>query len=857
MNYALVSRMLRKCAGQAVLAVLMASPSFPAERNKGFPDQSAVQSYIQENRQNILVQEPKSALSTIPLSFTVSGGVSLGSYQAGYLYYATEWLKRTPRFQVNLVTGASAGSINALLTVLSLCGDGTKDPELSPFWQAWVPIGIDQLKSGSDSPLALLNRRSLQATADTLLAAIWKQGPSRPCDMVLGLTSTRLSARPQELVPGMEVAKQKEKFILRIQSDSMPGESGAGSPGNPDDSRPMRWKVGNYLMPSGGLRLPFLPVGKSDSGDRKALSQALFASASFPLAFPPQPVKLCLVDRELYDKAGKPDAGDAPEWDDLVAAARKEQCPDTTFFVDGGVLDNNPLKLAYKIAAKGLEQQGNAMGWKKKPSTVEGDIPPRSLYFMYLDPDQSIYPRHAPFREAKGSRPLLETYSGFAMDFVAAARSEELNALVEDVPSMSRRVGLTANYFPLMSDYLSAFFGFYEKEFRVFDFNMGMLDAFKYISEEVVETGMMDGGESMNPRENKGMRTLMDGFGKRFECLMGVLGPQSDSGKPLFGNPAACADSSLRDFSVLLRASMDQFEAACAPLQDSIRHKVDRSKAVRDGSRDPLDRQERHCYVYASRMEAGVPGQARLSGEDSSEFRRIRAMKGSSAGFDAILYLLDKRGFRYQDVKDGQALSRNDLKREIHDDWGSMIEGLADRQGGSWRSNLNPLSKRNRIKIPGKPAVNLFHYFPPKNIVYLTFGVGGEGAWSRSIAPSLRVNAGLQTKNISTFFASGPAELKLTPFLGPEFETSWSNAWLQWRAALRFGLEYARPAALDLYGGNSVDAAENHRRVLQFAPSVSIFERYRLQLVGEWLTPFEEDERDWRILFELAGFQFI
>ncbi|MEO7779776.1 MAG: patatin-like phospholipase family protein [Fibrobacteria bacterium] len=815
--------------------------------------------YLRKYRHDPLVKERKDDNAIIPLSFTVSGGVSLGSYQAGYLFYATEWLKRTPRFQVNLVTGASAGSINALLTVLSLCGEGTTDPESSPFWKAWVPIGIDQLKNGSDSPLGLLNRRNLQATADTLLAAIWKQGPTRPCDMVLGLTSTRLSARPQELVPGMEVAKQKEKFILHIESDTLPGGGGAGIKGNPEGTGKLKWKVGNYLMPTGRLKLPFLPVGKSDSGDRKALSQALFASASFPLAFPPQPVKLCLVDTALYRRAAKSGAKEIPEWDDLIATARKEQCPDTTFFVDGGVLDNNPLKLAYKIASKGLELQGDSMRWKKKPSAGEGESPPRSLYFMYLDPDQSIYPRHAPFKEATGYRPLLETYTGFGMDFVDAARSEELNALVEDVPSMSRRVGLTANYFPLMSDYLSAFFGFYEKEFRVFDFNMGMLDAFKYISEEVVDAG----DKSMNPRENEGMKALMQGFGGRFECLMGVLGPQGDSGKPLFGNRETCRDSSQRDFSVLLRASMDQFEAACAPHQDSIRSKLEGSKAAGGESRDPLDRKERHCYVYASRMEAGVPGQPRLSEDDSIEFRRIRARKGSLAEFDALLFLLDKRGFRYQDIKDGETLSRNELKREIHDDWGGMIDGLADRQGGSWFANLNPLSQRNRLRVPGKPAVNLFHYFPPRWIVYSTFGVGAEAGISRTLArimpnfPILRMNGGMQSKNISSFFASGPAELKLTPFLGPELECPYNNAWLQWRTALRFGLEYDRPSFVELSDGKVVDAARNCRRVLQLAPSVSLFERYRIQMVGEWLNPFEKEKTDWKILFELAGFQFI
>src|SRR5262249_32845692 len=56
------------------------------------------------------------------IALTASGGVSLGAYQAGYLYFATETVRRTPTAPpLRLVTGASAGSINAFLTAVSSC----------------------------------------------------------------------------------------------------------------------------------------------------------------------------------------------------------------------------------------------------------------------------------------------------------------------------------------------------------------------------------------------------------------------------------------------------------------------------------------------------------------------------------------------------------------------------------------------------------------------------------------------------------------------------------------------------------------------------------------------------------------
>ncbi|MDB5049287.1 MAG: hypothetical protein JWO30_2358 [Fibrobacteres bacterium] len=824
-------------------------------------DQSAIQSYFRNNKQSALIRETETD-APIPLSLTVSGGVSLGSYQAGYLFYATEWLKRAPRFQVNLVTGASAGSINALLTVLALCDDAAQpDPEKSPFWQAWIPVGIKQLRNGSQSPLGLLNRDYLQRTADSLLETIWKRGPSRPCDMVLGLTGTRLTARTQELTHGMEAPKQKEKFIVHIQGgvagQDYPSAGGMDSLGG---AGPLEWKVSNYLVPPGHLSVPFLPFGRSGKEDRKALSQALFASASFPVAFPPQAVRLCLVDSALYEKAGGKDRKTGPDWDSLLTAANKSQCPDTTYFVDGGVLDNNPLGLAYKIAARGLQVDGKRLRWREKPAAGEGLKPPESLYFMYLDPDQSVYPGRGPGTDSpEGPKPFLPTYWGFALNFIAGARSDDLNALVEDVPSMSHRVGLTANYFPLMSDYLSAFFGFYEKEFRLFDYNMGMLDAFKYISEEVVKIDMKDAqGQSLNPRMNAAMASLMKGYGARFDCILAVLGPRdSASHEPLFGDPMTCKDPALRDFSILLQTSLDQFEAACAPLADSISGKVSRAKAGGGKDAAALNRQERHCFEYSPLFTTSVPGQNRLGKKDSSAFRTIKARKGSSAEIDALLFLLEARGFKYQDTKNGKTLSRNDLKMELHDDWEDMINELGNRQGGSWWSNFNPFSARNKLKIPAKPAVNLFHYVPPKTIFYLTFGVGGEGAVSWSVFPGMRFDNALQTKNLSSIFASGPAQVKLTPLLGLEYELPWNGAWLQWRLGSRFGLEYSRSAASDLGRGEFTDALKNERRVLQLVPSLSIYERFRAQLVGEWLAPLEKNEQGWRILFEIGGFQII
>jgi hypothetical protein len=96
------------------------------------------------------------APTSLPISVTVGGGVSLGAYQAGLLYYVSETAKlaaekaesREAPAPVSLVvaTGASAGSVNALITLVGSCSARVENPEESPFWQTWIPLGFDRVR---------------------------------------------------------------------------------------------------------------------------------------------------------------------------------------------------------------------------------------------------------------------------------------------------------------------------------------------------------------------------------------------------------------------------------------------------------------------------------------------------------------------------------------------------------------------------------------------------------------------------------------------------------------------------------------------------------------------------------------
>src|SRR4051812_50145042 len=75
-----------------------------------------------------------------PASITISGGVSLGSYEAGLVYYLVEAMRLNPAAATpRVVTGASAGSVNGFMTILQSCGGPLRDPPGSPLSGGWIP----------------------------------------------------------------------------------------------------------------------------------------------------------------------------------------------------------------------------------------------------------------------------------------------------------------------------------------------------------------------------------------------------------------------------------------------------------------------------------------------------------------------------------------------------------------------------------------------------------------------------------------------------------------------------------------------------------------------------------------------
>src|SRR3954466_1428468 len=131
---------------------------------------------------------PASRAATDRLALTISGGVSLGSYEAGLTWTTVQYLRTSSRdLELAAVTGASAGSLNALLAAALWCEDAAEARDASPddnlFHDAWTPVGIEDLlpeaASGYRDDDALLTAAPLEAALERIRARLFEPGGRR------------------------------------------------------------------------------------------------------------------------------------------------------------------------------------------------------------------------------------------------------------------------------------------------------------------------------------------------------------------------------------------------------------------------------------------------------------------------------------------------------------------------------------------------------------------------------------------------------------------------------------------------------------------------------------------------------
>src|SRR5215469_7272227 len=356
-------------------------------------------------------------------AITLSGGVSLGTYEAGLNWALVRtfrenavamFLRRQPRLVG--VTGASAGSINALLVAALYCETAESAARSSIddnlLRSAWLHVGLDALLPEDPRAYrpddAVLASAALEPVVVEVRKALLEGGLSfRPsCRLPVGLTVTRVQPLVQE-VGGLRVTSQRAVLPLLFDVDAQGKVRFERQP----------------LPPSSGASESRLALADVAEMGRfgvhpEVVLQSLLASSAFPVAFRPRVLCECAMEC-----GGDPEASDGtcpgPQGTPLTGLSCQAQSAAQggralkicmRRFVDGGVFDNAPVGLA-------LEQ--SEAFWR--PGVL------KPLTALFVDPDiRRLQPSRRSEEVDRGLKGVgaLGTFIG---DLVQTARNRELS----------------------------------------------------------------------------------------------------------------------------------------------------------------------------------------------------------------------------------------------------------------------------------------------------------------------------------------------------------------------------------------------------------------------------------------------
>ena len=269
------------------------------------------------------------------VTFTVSGGASLGVYEAGltwgvvrYLQAARDGPGSSALFRPRLaaVAGASAGAVNAFLAAALWCERPERrgDVDSNLFLDAWLDIDLSGLlpraSEGYSAGDGLLAAAPLERAGRALRTAVFGLGASgrfEPgCRVPVGITVTPFEPRRRD-VAGLAAVTQRLVLPWRL-------EVGSGG-----EATVRRQPVTDPELTDDVLELAGIPGGGEATRFRpEVVVDALLASTAVPVAFAPR--FLCA---RVAGEGGL-----------------TERCDP---YVDGGVFDNAPLGLEADLAEGG------------------------------------------------------------------------------------------------------------------------------------------------------------------------------------------------------------------------------------------------------------------------------------------------------------------------------------------------------------------------------------------------------------------------------------------------------------------------------------------------------------------------
>ena len=359
----------------------------------------------------------------IDFSMVISGGVSLGAYEAGYNWAMIKMLSKIrdngnlAKPELRSVAGASAGSINALMTAMYWCQKDNinlrNSVENNLFYETWVNLGIEDLAIRGEDPKnksTLFSRRGLEKKADYILEQMKQPIFRKGCEIPLGVSVTKVTPIVEEIA-GIKIKNQHFSVPLTVKEKNG------------------KLQIENRKMPASTDFYISIP---NIEKNRSKIIDVLFASSAFPGAF--QQVKL------NYIYKGK---------------------RASHYFIDGGAYDNVPLQLAIELNEK-------------------------ASFFLFMDPSNM---RKEPSKKEKDveEEPPVGFITTNAIPLLSSLEIFQSMRLYQAINRYfryddSRTLILSSRYHPITGKYLEHFAAFLDKNFRIYDYYVGVYDAIFHLA---------------------------------------------------------------------------------------------------------------------------------------------------------------------------------------------------------------------------------------------------------------------------------------------------------------------------------------------------------------------------------------
>jgi Patatin-like phospholipase len=423
------------------------------------------------------------------VGINMAGAVSAGAYTAGVLDFITEALEQwyaakasgdqsVPLHDVSIdvFSGASAGGMCAAIAAVMVQGsfEHIRDSASAPlqgstnrFFESWVnKIDIEYLLQDTDLSdanrpvVSLLDSTIIDQIADYAIApvpVVTRPYISRALTLFLTLTNVR--GTPFSL-NGCATGSAEEEigyYADRLQFETVIGDNPTLSP---------------FAKP--------LPAG-SNGGAWPLLKQAAKATGAFPLFLAPRQIQRSVADYlhspweplSVVNPAPVP-----PHW-----TLRADETV-TTLNVDGGVTNNDPFQLAHDFLAtrNPSAKPDPQTGTLRNPSGAEdancgvltvAPFPAKALY----DPDYPFEQNSSVFGMLPNLFATLVSQSRFLGESLTAVMSGNSFSRFVLAPSDTDNPDKDA----LQCGLLSAFGGFFERSFRLHDYQLGRRNCQKFL----------------------------------------------------------------------------------------------------------------------------------------------------------------------------------------------------------------------------------------------------------------------------------------------------------------------------------------------------------------------------------------